>query len=233
MTNTSATPEMEFDIVKDAGIRLFGRASKESCVRISKLFRQVWKGLPEQDRNRMTAKWRKEPHENCLLYVDYGPEPIIYGSCACVSGRNQEMWLESRAFERSNEERVKAIIAHELGHLRGVADPEWPDDSEAVANLYARLWGYKQADGVYTTEECLALEKLARSLGLNWQIFLWHSDPRKYFIYLRPHEKLKLLCLNVELGYDFEEAEESLRSPALEQDTKRRAPRSKRQLRAK
>lgn len=207
-------PTLELDIVKDAGIRLFGRASPASCQRLSKLFRQVWDGIPKRDRYWMTAKWRKQARfDNYLLCVDYGPEPI-YGSCACVSSVKQEIWIESRAFERSTDERVKAIIAHELGHLRGHADPEWSDDGEAIANLYARLWGYKQAEGVYTTEESLELEHLAHSLGLNWQIFLWHCEPTEYFIYLRPQQKLKLQCLNVELGYDFEEAELTIRALA-------------------
>lgn len=224
-------PVVEIDIDKDAGIRLFGTASKKSCERVSELFRQVWNGIPQTDRFWMKAKWQKEPrYEDCLLYVNYGPDLFIPESCACVFLDKQEMWLEGRAFERSNDERVKAILAHELGHLRGWADSEWPDNGEAIANLYAtRVWGHKIADGVYTTEECLALEQLARSLGLNWRVFLWHCDPRKYFIYLRPHEKLELQCPNVELGYDFEEAEWTIRCLA----PKKKSTGKKRRLKAK
>ena len=218
---------LEIDIDKDAGIRLFGTASRDSCLRLVKLFRQVWKQIPKRDQGWLTNKWQKEPHENCLLYVSYGSDPIP-GTCACVFPDKQEMWLESRVLERSADERVKAIIAHELGHLRGYADPEWPDHGEAIANLYAtRVWGYKIADGVYTTEDCLTLEELAQSLGLNWQIFLWHSDPTKYFIYLRPNEELRCQCINEELGYDFEDAEWTLRCLAPEKKSPRKKQRSK------
>lgn len=230
--DASSTPTtLELDIVKDAGIRLFGAASRKSCERVADLFGQVWNGLPKMDRHWMKAKWQKEPrYEDCLLYVDYGPDLFIHESCACVFAAKQEMWLEGRAFERSDDDRVKAIIAHELGHLRGYADPMRPDHSEAIADLYAtRVWGYKLADGVYTTDECLTLEKLARSLGLNWQVFLWHCHLRKYFIYLRPNEKLRCQCINVELGYDFKEAERTIRRLAPE----KKSPGKKRRLKAK
>ena len=213
-------PQLQFDIVKDAGIRLYGTASRKSCQRFAQRVRAVWRRIPKCDRRWMTCKWKDlAQQEDYLLCIDYRPSPVGKSS-ACVFLDKSVMWIESRVMERCDDERIEAIIAHEFGHLRAYADLDWPDEGEAIANLYARHWGFKDADSVYTTDECIELEQFARSLNYNWQIFQYEGALGTYFIDLHPLAKLKRWCTNNPLGWDYDEARSTLEAIAYRRDQK-------------
>ena len=183
------------DIVSDSRIRLFGNAPRRSCQRFAALFRSTWDHLPIKDRRKMLAYCRRVMGRNVspLLYVHY--ESDSFGNtCAFILPKKCEIWFERRAMRASTDARVKAIIAHELGHLRSYCDPnieEYDDDQhEAEANRYAELWGYPCVEVLYKTKECDGLQQFSRQFGMRWRIFYFQGFHEKHFTCLKPGERI-------------------------------------------
>ena len=134
------------DIVSNSRIRLFGNAPRRSCERFASLFRSTWDRLPTKDRKKMLTHCRhmKGRNASTLLFVDYSPRLLGATSAICYA-KKSEIWFESRAMQASTDARVKAIIAHELGHIRSHCDPGINQDdqglAEAEANRYAKTMG--------------------------------------------------------------------------------------------
>jgi hypothetical protein len=206
------------DVVPDSRIRLFGNAPKRSCERFASLFRTTWDSLPTKDRKKMLAHCRRVRGRNAstLLFVDYGPELLPATSSAMILLEKGEIWFESRAMQASTDARVKAIIAHELGHLRSRCDPDFAtynyDQGEEEANRYVRLWGFPCVDGVYKTSECDELQKFARHLGMRWRIFYVDGFFGEHFTALSPGERIGTKCHDfIDIGGDSEEVREYMR----------------------
>ena len=179
------------DIVPDSGIRLFGNAPRRSCERFASLFRSTWDRLPIKNRKKMLAHCRRlKAHDPpTLLFVDYGPETLPATSSAIVFVKKSEIWFESRAMQASTDAQVRAIIAHELAHLRSYCDLE--DLTEDGANRYTELWGFRCVDNLYKTRECDELQKFARQLGTSWRIFYVDGFIGNHFTCLMPGDRIR------------------------------------------
>ena len=205
------------DIVPECRIRLFGNAPRRSCERFASLFRSTWESLRTKDRKKMLSHCRRIRGRNAptLLFVDYGPSPLGGTSAICCS-KKVEIWFESRSMQASTDARAKAIIAHELGHLRSFCDPDicekGLDQWEAEANRYAELWGYQCVDSLYKTDECDELQKYARQLGMSWRIFYLDGFFGKHFTCLKPGERIRLNDSDfIDLGADAKDVREHMR----------------------
>jgi hypothetical protein len=218
------------DIVPDSRIRLFGNAPRRSCKRFASLFRTTWDSLPTKDRKKMLTYCRRVRGRNAstLLFVDYGPDLVLMpASSAVIFAKTCEIWVESRAMQTSTDARVKAIIAHELGHLRSFYDPGINlndyDQLEREANGYAELWGFPCVDGVYKTRECDELEKFARHLDMRWRIFYVNGFFNECFTALSPGERIGTKCHDfIDIGGDSEEVRDEMRDFPLEYYGRRR-----------
>jgi len=211
------------DIVPDSGIRRFGNAPRRSCERFASLFRSTWDRLPTKDRKKMLAHCRRIKGRNAstLLFVDYGPS-LLRATSAIIFAKKSEICFESRAMQASTDARVRAIIAHELGHLRSHCDlginQDDQDLAEAEANYYAKLWGHPFVNNLYKTEECDELQKFSRQLGMSWCIFcveevLCVDDLcGTFFTCLKPGERFLAKDSDFyDIGEDFEEVRDYMR----------------------
>ena len=124
--------------------------------------------------------------------------------------------------QASTDARVRAIIAHELGHLRSHCDlginQDDQDLAEAEANYYAKLWGHPLVNNLYKTEECDELQKFSRQLGMSWRIFcveevLCLDDLcGTFFTCLKPGERFLAKDSDFcDIGVDFEEVRDYMR----------------------
>lgn len=194
-----------------------GSPSKKLRRRFAALFRSVWDKIPDQDKAAIRRKIREYPKG---LYV-YLAHRLLPGTNALIRLERGEMWFDAWFAERATDRNMQAVIAHEVGHLRGWADPEWPDKGEAVAILYSqRLWEFEEGDLILKTEDCLKLDEIARQIGLKAQIFARpeiQNDPPFTFLVVKDHEQFDLARSDVdfdEIGStddDFEDVERVLR----------------------
>jgi hypothetical protein len=217
------------DIVSDSRIRLLGNAPRRSCDRFASLFRTTWDSIPIKDRKKMLTYCRRMRGRNAstLLLVDYGPDLLPTTSSAMILPNDCEIWFESRAMLTSTDARVKAIIAHELGHLRSFYDRGsnlYDDDQlEKEANRYAELWGFPCVDSVYKTSECDELQELARQLGMRWRILYVDGFFGSYFTALTPGERIGTKYFDfVDIGENREQASDCIRDCPAEYSTKLR-----------
>jgi len=206
------------DIVPGGGIRLFGNAPRRSCERFASLFRSTWDGLPIKDRNQVLTHCRRlKAHDPpTLLFVDYGPELLPATSSAMIHLKKSEIWFESRVIQASTDARVKAVIAHELGHLRSYCDPDNNqhdcDLAEDEANSYAQLWGFPCVDNLYKTSECDELQKFVRHLGMRWRIFYVDGFFGSHFTCLMPRERMEAKYSDfLDIGDNGEEVRDYMR----------------------
>ena len=139
------------------------------CNRFIRLFRSVWNRIPSEDK-----AWIVEARGKGFEVV-LTPHPPL-PTCACVLYELSQMVIDAWVVDAATDRAIKAIIAHELGHLRGSAGP-WPDRGEAVAKLYAeRVWGYAEVDAVFKSRTCLRLDAVARES--RWKVqFFEHQSP--------------------------------------------------------
>ena len=205
------------DIVSNSRIRLFGNAPRRSLKRFASLFRSTWDRLPPEDRKKMLTHCRhiKGRNASTLLFVDYGPRLLGDTSAICYA-KISEIWFESRAMQASTDARVKAIIAHELGHLRSHCDPGINQDdqglAEAEANRYAKLWGHPFVYNIYKTKECDELQKFSRQLGMSWRIFCVDDFFSTHFTCLKPGERFLAKDSDFyDIGEDCEEVRDYMR----------------------
>ena len=158
----------------------------------------------------------KGRNASTLLFVDYGPS-LLRATSAIIFAKKSEIWFESRAMQASTDARVKAIIAHELGHLRSHCDPGINQDdqdlAEAEANRYAKLWGHPFVYNIYKTKECDELQKFSRQLGMSWRIFcVDEASSRTHFTCLKPGERFLAKDSDFyDIGEDFEEVRDYMR----------------------
>jgi hypothetical protein len=205
------------DIVSNSRIRLSGNAPIRSLKRFASLFRSTWDRLPPEDRKKMLTHCRHIKGRNAfsLLFVDYSRRLLGATSAICYA-QISEIWFESRAMQASTDARVKAIIAHELGHLRSHCDPGINQDdqglAEAEANRYAKLWGHPFVCNIYKTKECDELQKFSRQLGMNWRIFCVDDFFSTHFTCLKPGERSLAKDSDFyDIGEDFEEVRDYMR----------------------
>lgn len=149
-------------------LRLEGDVSARLQARFVSLFRSVWDRIPVNDQYWMLVKAKKHKEG---LRVSLSRE-----TCERTNGWANDLqgqvWFDAWFVEAATDRHAKSLIAHELGHVRGFADPKRPDRSEAVACLYAeRLWGFGQADPVFKSQLCLRLDDVVRESGLKAQVF--------------------------------------------------------------
>lgn len=137
--------------------------------RFIRLFRSVWNRIPSEDK-----AWIAEAYGDGVEVVLTSPPPMP--SCACVLYELSQIVIDAWYVDTASDRAVKAMIAHELGHLRGSTGP-WPDKGEAVAKLYAeRIWEFPEAEAVFKSRKCLLLDAVARESGLKGQ-FCEHRAP--------------------------------------------------------
>jgi hypothetical protein len=159
--------------------------------RFASLFRSVWDRIPRNDQNWILAKANK--------YKDGLQVLLSYETCqrtnGWVSNDRGLIWFDAWFVDSGKDRLVKALVAHELGHIRGYGDPEWPDRSEAVACLYAeRIWRFPGPDPVFKSEICLRLDDVVREVGLKAQVFQYRTYldgiPEDIYLLLRDGKKL-------------------------------------------
>src|SRR5271157_5003458 len=118
--------------------------------------------------------------------------------------------------QASTDARVRAIIAHELGHLRSHCDlainQDDQDLAEDEANRYAKLWGHPFVENLYKTEECDELQRFSRQLGMSWRIFYLHGFYGTHFTCLKPGERFLAKASEFyDIGEDVEEVRDYMR----------------------
>jgi hypothetical protein len=210
--------QVVMDFVPDSGIRLFGNVPRRSCERFASLFRSTCDCLPAKDRKKMLAHCRRiNAHDPpTLLFVDYSPSLLPATSSAMCHLKTSETWFESRVMQASTGAGVKAVIAHELGHLRSYCDPDNHqhdcDLAEDEANSYAQLWGFPFVDNLYKTSDCDDLQKFARHLGMRWRIFFVDGFFGSHFTCLRLGERMEAKYSDfLDIGDNAEEVREYMR----------------------
>lgn len=147
---------------------LEGEISPRLQARFVSLFRSVWSRIPQKDQYWMLVKARK--HKDGLRVL------LSRETCERTNGWTNgllgQVWFDAWFVDAATDRHAKSLIAHELGHVRGFADPNWPDRSEALACLYAeRLWRFRHADAVFKSQMCLRLDEVVREVGLKAQVF--------------------------------------------------------------
>lgn len=147
---------------------LEGEVSPHLQGRFVSLFRSVWNRIPPKDQHWMLVKARK--------YEDGLKVSLSRETCEETSGwfnrHTGQVWFDAWFVDAATDPHAKAVIAHELGHVRALADPYRPDHSEAVACLYAeRLWRFRHGDAVFKSQMCLRLDEVVREVGLKAQVF--------------------------------------------------------------
>jgi hypothetical protein len=130
--------------------------------------------------------------------------------------KTSEIWFESRAMQASTDARAKAIIAHELGHLRSRCDPEINQDdrdlAEHEADRYAKQWGHRLVDNVYKTGECDELQKFARHLSMSWRIFYVDGFFGTHLTCLMPGDRIRAKFPDFDdIGVNSEEVRDHMR----------------------
>ena len=172
-------------------LHLEGRTSVSLQRRFASLFRSVWGRIPANDQFLIRVKARR--------YKDGLRVLLSRGTCERTNGwvnvDRGQIWIDAWFVEAATDRLVKAIIAHELGHVRGYGDPCWPDVSEAVAKLYAeRLWRFAGGDPVFKSKICLRLDEVIREVGLKAQAFQYrivcNGEPEDTYLMLPRGRKL-------------------------------------------
>jgi hypothetical protein len=177
-----------------------GRISNILQKRFASLFCSVWERIPQKDKNWILAKARRHL-DGLRVILTRIPHETSNGWASDYNGLiGLDAWFVDAATDRL----AKTLIAHELGHIRGYADPEWPSDSEAVACLYAeRLWRFPGGDPVFKSAICLQLDDVIREVGLKSKVFQYRTvcdgEPEDTFLLLPPGQKLDF---NSELQLD-------------------------------
>jgi len=166
--NVSATESTHL-FVDDTPIVLLpeGEVSPRLQSRFVSLFRSVWDRIPPIDRTWILVKAGR--HEEGLRVS------LSRDTCEETNGwfnsYNGQVWFDAWFIDAATDPHAKAVIAHELGHVRAFAGPYRPDPSEVVACLYAeRLWGFRHGDAVFKSQICLRLDEVVREVGLKAQV---------------------------------------------------------------
>lgn len=192
-TTINAAPASTQLFVDDTPITLLleGDISPHLQGRFVSLFRSVWDRIPRNDQNCMLVKAGK--HEDGLR------ASLSRATCERTNGwassNKGQIWFDAWFVEAATDRNAKSLIAHELGHWRGYADSKWPNDSEAVACLYAeRIWGFRGGDVVFKSQMCLRLDEVVREVGLKAQVFQCRThldgEPEDTFLLLPKGKRL-------------------------------------------
>jgi len=168
-----------------------GEVSPRLQARFGSLFRWVWDRIPQKDQSWMLVKAGR--HEEGLRVS------LSRDTCEETNGwfnsYKGQVWFDAWFIDAATAPHAKAVIAHELGHVRAFADPYRPDSSEAVACLYAeRLWGFRHGDAVFKSQICLHLDEVVREVGLKAQVFqsrvLDDGEPEDTYLLLPKGKRL-------------------------------------------
>ncbi len=112
--------------------------------RFARLFRSTWLQIPNEDRRRMTAVFRRDRTRLELMDGWSNWWPGLNGNVGIIGSALNEIRFHAPYIDRMTDGSVAFLIAHELAHVRqfclGKIGPRMKQALERDADAHARQW---------------------------------------------------------------------------------------------
>lgn len=160
--------------------------------RVRRLVKSIWRRIPEDDQSLILRAIENSSNSEQRLTVEINCNwKRSRPTNGCIFEEMSYILVDGGYIHAADDKHISSLLAHELSHLRGYADPAGSDSSEATAyHFQENVWGFPEGEVIYKCEVCRCMEEILHREGISGQI-LWHSG-WYVFVWLPPDKCLTL-----------------------------------------